>query len=74
VAGKAHVSHTTVLQSQIEPNVIPTDGVIFFARNIERLQRAVIARVLIVVKNHFSIKVFHSGSPPLDRFNAMTCA
>jgi hypothetical protein len=40
--------------------VIAAHRVVLFVRNIGWLQRAIVARVLIVVKDHFTIKVFHT--------------
>ena len=44
------------------PDVIAADGIAVFVGNIGMLQRAVVARVLIVIEDDVAIEVFHVGS------------
>ena len=60
MTGEAHFRNVAILQAQIKPNVVAANWVDLFVRDIGRLQRAIVARILIVVENDFAIEVFHT--------------
>jgi hypothetical protein len=52
--------HSSVIYAYIDPDLIPTQGIVILVRIIMGIQLTPVLRIFVAVNDQFPVKVFHS--------------